>query len=323
MTGFLRNTAMACAVGVVTLTGASHAQAEFPERPITMIVAYSAGGGTDVAARSLAPFIETYLGGSITVVNKPGAGGEVGFTEISQAEPDGYTIGFLNTPNLVTIPIERDTRYELENFSPIANVVDDPGGFHVRQESEFQTLEALIAYAKENPNAVTFGTTGIGSDDHLAALALQRQAGIEMTHVPFPGASAVRAALLGGHITLGVFNMGEAVSYAEEGLIRSLGQMAEERWSEMPEVPTFREQGYDIVQGSTRGIGAPAGVPEEILQQVAAAIEKAINDPEFQKVAAEQSLPLRFLAPDAYKTMLKTARDSYLTLWEKSPWAAQ
>ena len=320
---FLRHVLTAGAVGIFTLAGASFAQADYPERPITMIVAFSPGGGTDVAARSLAPFIEKYLDGSITVVNKPGAGGEVGFTAIAQAEPDGYPIGFLNTPNLITIPIERDTRYELENIAPIASVVDDPGGFHVRSESEFETLDELIAYAKEHPNAVTFGTTGIGSDDHLAALALQRAAGIELTHVPFPGASAVRAALLGGHISLGVFNMSEAVSFIEEGRVRPLGQMAEERWPVTPDVPTFREQGYDIVQGSIRGIGAPAGVPDEVLQKVASAIEQAINDPEFQQIAADQSLPLRFMGPQAYSDTLNALREGYLNLWQESPWAEQ
>ena len=320
---FLRHVLTAGAVGIFALAGASFAQADYPERPITMIVAFSPGGGTDVAARSLAPFIEKYLDGSITVVNKPGAGGEVGFTAIAQAEPDGYTIGFLNTPNLITIPIERDTRYELENIAPIASVVDDPGGFHVRSESEFETLDELIAYAKEHPNAVTFGTTGIGSDDHLAALALQRAAGIELTHVPFPGASAVRAALLGGHISLGVFNMSEAVSFIEEGRVRPLGQMAEERWPVTPDVPTFREQGYDIVQGSIRGIGAPAGVPDEVLQKVASAIEQAINDPEFQQIAADQSLPLRFMGPQAYSDTLNALREGYLNLWQESPWAEQ
>ena len=115
--------------------------------------------------------------------------------------------------------------------------------------------------------------------------------------------------------------MGEAVTYAEEGLIRPLGQMAEERWAGMPDVPTFGELGYDIVQGSNRGIGAPAGVPEEVLQQIASAIEQAVNDPDFQSVAAEQALPLRFLGPDAYSDMLQSAQQTYQEIWEDSPWA--
>lgn len=307
-------------VAAIGFAGQAVAQSNYPERPIQMIVAYSAGGGTDIAARTLAPFIGKYLNGNVTVVNKPGAGGEVGFTEIAQAKPDGYTIGFINTPNLVTIPIQRQTRYQLESFTPVNNVVNDPGGVHVRPDSSIKSLAELVEYAKANPNAVTYGTTGIGSDDHLAMLALERAAGIKMTHVPFPGSSAVRSALMGGHITLGVFNMGEGVTMLNEGQIRSLGQMGETRWDQAPNVPTLKEQGYDIVQGSSRGIATPAGVPDEIVQKLAAAIQKAIADPEFQKKAAEQSLPLASMGPKEYSEMLYKTRDGYMVLWKEQPW---
>jgi len=305
------------------LSGTALAQANYPDRPVQMIVAYSAGGGTDIAARTLAPFIGKYLDGSVTVVNKPGAGGEVGFTEIAQAKPDGYTIGFINTPNLVTIPIQRKTRYELESFTPVSNVVYDPGGLQVRPDSDIKTVADLVAAAKASPNAITYGTTGIGSDDHLAMLALERQADIKMTHVPFPGSSAVRSALLGGHISVGVFNMGEAVAMLEENQVRSLGQMGEERWPMAADVPTFKEQGFDIVQGSSRGIAAPAGVPDEIIQKLADAVKQAIADPEFQKKAAEQSLPLDASGPKAYSEMLYKTRDGYVELWEEQPWVKQ
>jgi len=310
-------------VAMIGFGGTALAQADYPERPIQMIVAYSAGGGTDVAARTLAPFIGKYLDGSITVVNKPGAGGEVGFTEIAQAKPDGYTIGFINTPNLVTIPIQRDTRYELESFTPVNNVVYDPGGLHVRPDSDIKSLQELVDYAKANPNAVTYGTTGIGSDDHLAMLALERAADIKMTHVPFPGSSAVRSALMGGHITLGVFNMGEGVAMLKEGQIRSLGQMGENRWSQAPDVPTMKEQGFDIVQGSSRGIATPAGVSDEIVAKLADAIQKAIADPEFQAKAAEQSLPLDSMGPQQYTDMLFKTRDGYVQLWQEQPWVTK
>lgn len=308
---------------VMGFGGAAVAQSNYPDRPIQMIVAYSAGGGTDIAARTLAPFIGKYLNGNVTVVNKPGAGGEVGFTEIAQAKPDGYTIGFINTPNLVTIPIQRETRYELESFTPVNNVVYDPGGVHVRPDSDIKTLAELVEYARANPNAVTYGTTGIGSDDHLAMLALERSADIKMTHVPFPGSSAVRSALLGGHITLGVFNMGEGVALLEEGQIRSLGQMGETRWDQTADVPTFKEQGFEIVQGSSRGIATPAGVPDDIVAKLADAIQKAITDPEFQAKAAEQSLPLDSMGPQQYSDMLYKTRAGYVELWEEQPWVTK
>lgn len=313
----------AACVSMLSVSGSALAQANYPDRPIQMIVAYSAGGGTDIAARTLAPFIGKYLNGTVTVVNKPGAGGEVGFTELAMAKPDGYTIGFINTPNLVTIPIQRQTRYQLESFTPVSNVVNDPGGVQVRPDSSINSVAELVEYAKANPNAVTYGTTGIGSDDHLAMLALERQTGIKMTHVPFPGSSAVRSALLGGHITLGVFNMGEAVMMLKEKQIRSLGQMGEGRWEMALDIPTFREQGFDIVQGSARGIATPAGVSDEIVQKLAEAVRKSIEDPEFQQKALEQSLPLDASGPKAFADMLYKTREGYIELWKAQPWVAK
>lgn len=316
----MKNLLIACSLATFGAGGQALAQANYPDRPIQMIVAYSAGGGTDIAARTLAPYIGKYLGGDVAVINRPGAGGEVGFTELANATPDGYTIGFINTPNLLTIPIQRKTRYSLESFTPVSNVVDDPGGVQVRPDSPIKSMKELVEYAKNNPSAVTYGTTGIGSDDHLAMLALERQAGIKLTHVPFPGSSAVRSALLGGHITLGVFNMGEAVTMLRENQIRSLGQMGETRWSEASEVPTLKEQGFDIVQGSARGIAVPAGTPDAIVEKLAKAVNEAINDPEFQKKAAEQALPLAASSPKEFAEMLYSLRDVYAELWKEQPW---
>src|SRR3954452_25166921 len=126
---------------------ATKAWAAYPERPITMIVAFPPGGGTDAAARTLARFMQTTLGQPIVVNNRAGAGGEIGFSELARARPDGYTIGFINTPNIVTLPIERRTRFRLEDFSPIANIVDDPGAFYVIADSRFRDLAGLIAAA--------------------------------------------------------------------------------------------------------------------------------------------------------------------------------
>lgn len=297
------------------------ALAEYPERPVQMVIAYSAGGGTDIAARTLVPYIEEHLGTSITVINRPGAGGEVGFSELANSEPDGYTIGFINTPNVITIPIERDTRYEIDDFSPVASVVDDPAGFNVHPDSEFQSLEDLIEYAKANPGDITYGTTGVGSDDHLAALALERQAGIKMTHVPFPGSSDVRQALMGQHIDLGIVNMGESTKDAETGRIVTLAQGGEERWEKASDVPTLKELGYDVVIGSNRGIAVPSGVPEEIVDKLSQAVAGAMEEEEFQSAADEQALPLFYLGPDDYQEALNAMQERFQALWDESPWA--
>lgn len=312
---------IAAALCVSAITGTA-AFAEYPERPIEMIVAYSPGGGTDIAARTLVSFVEKYLGdgATITVVNKPGAGGEIGFTELAKAKPDGYTIGFINTPNILTIPISRETRYSMDEIQAVANVVYDPGAFNVLPTSPFKNLDELVAYAKENPRAVTYGTTGIGGDDHLAALDFSRQAGIEMTHVPFSGSADVRAAVLGGHISMASTNISEVVTLVEEGQLITFGQMGNERWSGAPDVPTFKEQGYDVVMGSDRGIGAPAGIPEEALNALQEAIAKAVKDPEFLEAAAKQNLALNYQNAAEFQAHLDAMGAQLQALWDKNPW---
>ncbi|MDI3308279.1 MAG: tripartite tricarboxylate transporter substrate binding protein [Acetobacteraceae bacterium] len=300
---------------------ARRARAEWqPDKPITMIVAFAPGGGTDLAARTLARFMEKDLGQSVVVLNRPGAGGEIGFAELARARPDGLTIGFINTPHIVTLPIERRTRFKLEDFTPIANIVDDPGAFQVMADSPYKSLADLIAAAKAKPESISYGTTGIGSDDHLAAMAFERQAGIKLLHVPFGGSAQVKQALIGRQIEVASMNIAEGVHETRQGLMRMLGQMAEKRSEVAPDVPTFREAGYDVVEGSMRGMAAPAGVPREVLDRLSLAIRRTVDNPEFQAAAAQQMLPLRFLGPDAYLAELKALRTRYEKLWAEHPW---
>jgi tripartite-type tricarboxylate transporter receptor subunit TctC len=299
---------------------ASRARAWQPDRGITMIVAYAAGGGTDTAARLLARAMERDLGQPVVVVNRAGAGGEIGFTELARAKPDGYTIGFTNTPTIVTIPIERQARFRLEDFSFIANIVDDPGGLWVLTASPIRSLDDLLAEARRRPGQVSYGTTGIGSDDHLAMLALERATGTKFLHVPFAGSSQVRTALFGKTLDLAVVNMGEGLTDWRQGAVRPLGQLATQRWEAAAEVPTLRELGYDVVEGSMRGVAAPAGMPREALERLAQAVHRAMTDPEFQAGAKAQQLPLRFLGPEDYTRELQALRDHYARIWAQHPW---
>lgn len=314
--------AMGAATALASPTLAQQqAQQWRPERPMTMIVAFPAGGGTDVAARTLARFLERDLGQPIAVINRPGAGGEIGFTELARARPDGYTLGFINTPTIVTIPIERSSaRFRLEDFAPIANVVDDPGSFFVNADSPLRNLADLVAYARANPERVSVGTSGIGSDDHLAMLAFQRLTGVRMTHIPFAGSAPVKNAILARNITIAAMNIAEGVNEMRQGMLRSLGQMGAQRWSEAEDVPTFREQGFDVIEGSMRGLAAPAGVPREALERIAAAARATMQDPEFLRLARGQALPLRYLGPDDYRKELEALRENYQRLWNQHPW---
>lgn len=311
----------AAAVGAPLASGPAGAAEWTPDHPLTMIVAFAAGGGTDTAARTLARYMERDLGQPVVVTNRAGAGGEIGWAELARAKPDGYTIGFTNTPNIVTVPIERpQARFRFEDFAFIANIVDDPGGMWVRADSMVASLAALVEEARRRPGEVSYGTTGVGSDDHLAMLALQRLTGTRFLHVPFGGSSQVRTALLSRQLDLAVVNMAEGVSDWRQGLVRPLGAMATQRWDGAAEVPTFRELGFDVVESSMRGVGAPAGVPRSVLDRLAGAVHRALEHPEFKVAAAQQLLPLRYLGPDEYRAELLALRLHYETLWREHPW---
>jgi tripartite-type tricarboxylate transporter receptor subunit TctC len=316
---FLKLIAMGLSLGL-----ASHAEAVYPEKPITMIVAYAPGGGTDLTARAIAPFLEKYLGNKarIIVLNKTGAGGGIGFAQLASSPADGYTIGMINTPNVLTIPIERKSDFHWQRYDPLGNLVDDPGNFSVHAESPIKTLAELAAFAKARPGEVTVGTTGTGSDDHLAMLQFEKAANVKMTHVPFKGSAEVRTAITGKRITVAAINVGEAMQALKGGApIRNLGSMSAARTSLAPDLPTFREQGFNIELASLRGLAAPKGLPADVRDALVKAIGQAVNDPEFKAKAEQIHAPLRYLPPDRYTDALRQAEVEFNALWKVAPWA--
>jgi tripartite-type tricarboxylate transporter receptor subunit TctC len=298
--------------------------AAYPEKPINLIIAYAPGGGSDLVMRTLAPYIEKELGNGakIVIYNRPGAGGAIGFGELARAAPDGYTIGMINTPNVLTIPIERKSTFSWQSFDLLGNIVDDPGNFSVHTDNPVKNLKDLAAYVKANPGAATVGTTGVGSDDHLAMLLFEKATGAKMTHIPYKGAAEVRTALSGQQIVVGAINIGEALQFAKGGVrLRNLGVMSSARTNLAPDVPTFKEQGYDITLSSLRGMAAPKGLPPDIRDRLVAAIERAIADPAFQAQATSLFAPLRYLPPQKYETELRDGEAQFRQLWKEMPWA--
>lgn len=308
---------------VMTLAAPVTVQAAYPDKPITLIVASEAGGATDATARMLAPFLEKQLDGvRIEVVNRPGAGGEIGFAALADAPADGYTIGVVNTPNLVSIPIERQARFSLDRLDPLVNIVEDPAVWTVSADSPFKTVTDAIDHAKANPDTVTLGTTGVGSDDQLAMLLVQRQARVQFSHVPFSNPSAKQKALLAGRIQIGGQTLAEGLRAAATGQARLLGVMSNERRTTAPDLPTFKEQGVPVIMASLRGIAAPKGLPADVRATLVVALTKAADDPGFLAQAEAQSgfPPLRILAPDAFAAELTRFDAELRALWQSSPW---
>jgi tripartite-type tricarboxylate transporter receptor subunit TctC len=294
------------------------------DKPITMIIAYSPGGGTDLVARAVAPYLEKAIGGGarIVIVNRPGAGGEIGFAAIANAAPDGYTIGFVNTPPLMTIPIERTAQFGgPQRFELLGNLIDDPCNFAVHADSDIRNLKDLVAYAKANPGKVTVGSTGIGSDDHLLMLMFERAAGVKMTHVPFKGSSDVRAALQTRQIVVAAINVGEALQGIRGGTpMRNIAQFAPARTNLAPDLPTGHEQGFDIELSSLRGMAAPKGLPADIRDRLVKAVEAAAKDMEFQAQATKFFAPLRFLTPAQFEKEIREAEAGFRQLYKEMPW---
>ena len=310
------------AAALLCLPGISNAA--YPERPITMIVAFAPGGGTDVVARALVPFLEKHIGGGakIVIVNRPGAGGDIGFAAIAAAPPDGYTIGFVNSPSFLAIPLERPTKYTWESFELLGNVVDDPASFAVHADSPIKDMKDLAAFAKANPGALTVGTPGVGAPGHLATIFFGKLAGAQVNHIPFKGAGEVRAPMAGKQIVMAGISIGESFQAMKGGVpLRIIAQLSPARTTLAPDIPTAKEQGFPLILSSLRGVAAPKGMHADIRERLAKALERAVADPEFQVKSLQYYAPLRYLSPAQFETTLREDDAQIRQLWKETPWA--
>ena len=308
---------------VATLLHAGSALAQFPDKPITVVVPYPPGGGADISARLLAPMIERHLGGNARLVGttRPGAGGAVGFNLIAEAPADGYTIGIITTPNIVTIPLQRKAKVTWQSYDLLGNIVDDPGTFVVPADSPIKNWADLIAAAKANPGGVSIGTTGIGSYSNIAILSLQQLAKVSFNQVPFPGTAGIRGALSGAHINMGALAAGEVKAFIDSGSpFRVIVQMTATRNPLFPDVPTLKELGYDVEASSARALAAPKGLPPEVRAKLVTAIGKAVNDPEFLQKAAVAYAPVRYMDPTQFGDLLRSLDGYYQKVWKETPW---
>ncbi|WP_424136749.1 tripartite tricarboxylate transporter substrate binding protein [Roseomonas chloroacetimidivorans] len=309
------------ALGLLPLGRPALAQsARWPERPVEIVVGFSAGGGTDITARTFARFLEKEIGGAVVVNNRPGASGEIALAAVARGRPDGHTLGITNMPGLVTLPIERRTpQFALNDFEYVANLVSDPSAFSVLADGPIRSLEDLVARAKRQPETITFGSTGVGTDDHLAMVLFQEAAGVRLVHVPFPGAGPMRTAILGRQVDVAGLNVGEVAS-APSGL-RMIVQGAARRSPFAPEVPTLREVGLDVTMGSERGIVTSTGTPPEVVARLREAAGKVARDPEFQRQAQAQFTEMDYLDGPAWRARLAAADRRFRELWQVRPWS--
>lgn len=313
-------TAAAILAGSMTMSTAI--AADFPKKPIKMVVAFGAGGSTDTMARIFAKYAEKYIGKRVIVLNKPGSGGELGWTHLANAKADGYTIGLINSPVVEVYPFTRaeTVGYSLDDIRPLVNVVTDPGVIAVKADSPYQTLEDFVTHLKANPNKVTVSHEGIGGDDHLAAMSFAKKTDTKMNMVTFNGNAEATAALLGGHIEAFEGNMSEAAAQINAGTVRALAVWSSDRVDAIADVPTGLEQGVDVIAAASRGIAVPAGVPDDVFQKLMETAEKVINDEGFRAELAKLNMPINPIYGDQYEQFLQDSHDTLKSIWEIDPW---
>ena len=288
------------AVLVVCSFGVGFAQETFPSRPITLIVPWAAGGGTDAVARGLATPVSEILGVPVNVTNIVGGSGAIGLAEAMNAKPDGYT--------LVILPVELAFMdkigvypFSLDNFETIMLLNSDPAALTVNAKASWNTVEEFVEYGRQNPGALKIGHSGVGLLWHLAAVALEDKAGVEFNLIPYDGAAPAIKALLGGEIDAVTVSAPEVSSQVLGGELKCLAIMDEERYFLFPETPTMKEAGYDIVINTFRGLGGPKGIPQDRREIIHDAFKKAMEDEEFVRLMQNLGYGVKYLGPEDYR----------------------
>jgi tripartite-type tricarboxylate transporter receptor subunit TctC len=290
---FKKVSVIVIAVGLLmALTVPSAIAADFPEKDITMICPWSAGGGTDTLARALVKNAKQYFGVNVNVVNKTGGMGAVGMGDGANARADGYTITMITT-QLSTYRLMGLADLSYRDYDLLMLLNRSVGVIAVKADAQWKTMQELMDYAKANPGKLTVGHTGAGGAWHLAMASLATENNVEFTYVPFDGAAPSRTALLGGHVDVVPAGVDELLQLYQSGQIRVLAIAAAERNPAMPDVPTYAEAGFPSEPISDwRGLAAPKGTPPEVLGILEKGFKQCFDDQEFKDLAAELAIPL-------------------------------
>jgi tripartite-type tricarboxylate transporter receptor subunit TctC len=278
---------------------------DFPQKGKTInwiVAAGNAGGGTDLCARTMAPILEKEVGAQVQVVNKPGAGGQTGWTELAQSKPDGYTLASSNFPGIIMTALDtsRKAVYNKKAFTLVGTQYDVPKVLVVRGDSPYKTTKDLVEAAKAHPGEIKAAAGGILGDTHLSLLALEQVAGVDLALVHFDGGAPGVAALLGGHVDASSNVPSEVSSHLKSGQLRALGMFTKEESKFLPGVPTLASQGYPAYMNVLGGIIAPAGLPQDVANRLTAASKKAVESPEHANKLEELGFSAKFMNPDEF-----------------------
>lgn len=304
---------------LLTLAVATTAMADYPSKTIKLVVPSKAGGSTDTTARLFIDTAKKYWKDSdFIVVNKPGAGGLIGFSYEQRQKADGYTLGLMFTPQFVAHIVSKKAKYTLDSFNIIGNIAQDPGIVVVNADSSIKSLDDLVEVAKTKK--ITAAVNGIGSDDFLAVKQFEEKAGVSFNLLPTKGSTEQKTAILGNHVEVSFMNLSQMLSNHNAGKVRIIAILDDKRASVAPEIKTSLEQNYDVKMTATRGLVISSKVKKEVADKITDLYTKVINDPAFQEKAKKSFIFLNPRTGSEYKSYLQSLQNDTQKVFDKTPW---
>ena len=312
---------LAAALAAIGLAGAcGSARAEFPERPITIVVGFPAGGGSDAIARLIGVPLGEALGKPVIIENRPGAGGNIGIGAVARAQPDGYTLLFSSSVIVINPSLYRSVPFDtMRDFTPLVNVGVSPAIYTVRADSRFKSLKDLIDAAKAAPGTINYTDAGIGTTAYLHGRMLRQRAGIDMQLVPYAGSGPAAQALVAGTIDMFITSVPSVAGLLASGQIRMLAHTGPGRLDGYPDVPNFAEAGFPNAESETfQGLFLPAGTPAPIAEKLADELTKAIRRPDIAALLRTSGLEVLAEGPAAFRARVVREIPYYKDIIDKA-----
>lgn len=309
----------ACIAALTLAAGAVSAQeaSDYPNRPITVVVPYGAGGGNDLTARVMSSVASEYLGQPVVIQIRPGAGSIVGLSEVARSKADGYTLAWPGPHALVISAFDKVPLDFLTDLQPVSQMVDWRWFLVVPADSPYNTLEEFLAHAKEQPGDIIMANSGNLAIGHLPALELEQAAGVEFTHLPFDGGGPANSSILNGDAQAVHAVSPAAIPQIQAGTYKALAVTGKGRVSSVPDVPTYEELGYPIMTGNSAGLVAPAGTPEAVIAKLDEAMKKISEDKTYVNLLNRLGDEPAYLNSEEYTASLTQYQETARKIAEK------
>lgn len=309
---FLAALVAACALAGVPNQASSQSVADYPTKPILLVIVYAPGGGLDVVGRIVADRLSRNLGKQVVVENRPGAGGNIGTTSVVKAPPDGYTLMETTNSHNINPFIYKNTGYDAKkDFAPVVELTEAPSVIIVNPRSQYRTLQDLLSAARAEPGKIVYGSAGNGSPTNIAMEMFKIAAGVDFTHVPYKSAAQANQDVMAGQTPLAMAALPSIITFVKSGMARALAVTSPKRWTTLPDVPTAAELGYPGFSHMTWiGIFVPAGTPAALIARLNREIATVLANPEVrERIAATGAEPVGRSVAD-FEAMLKAEYDA-------------